>query len=273
MILITGGAGQLGRELALAMPEAVALDREALDVRDPAAVAAVLDRLRPRFVVNAAAYTAVDAAEDDAPAAFAINAEGAGCIASACAARGAWMIHFSTDYVFGGGKTTPYVEEDITDPLNAYGASKLEGERRVLASGARAVLLRTSWLYGWHGRNFMKTMIGRAGKSARVVADQHGTPTSARHLARAVARMLEGEPRSGLYHLCAEGETTWHGFASAILDRLGHPPPIAISTAEYPTRARRPPYSVLSSARFARDFGWQMAGWEEQLAEVLAAGA
>jgi dTDP-4-dehydrorhamnose reductase len=238
-------------------------------------------RVRPDVIVNAAAYTAVDKAESDRESCFAVNAAAPAAMAAEAATLGARLVHYSTDYVFDGTKATPYVEEDATGPRNVYGASKLEGERRIAEAGSEFAILRTSWVYSNHGTNFLKTMLRLRTErpELRIVADQHGAPTSADAIADATRRILKyadaGEWRSGVYHMTAGGATTWYGFARAIFARAGEPTPslVAIDTAEYPTPAARPANSVLSNEKFAAHFGFRLPEWEQQLDAVMAARA
>jgi dTDP-4-dehydrorhamnose reductase len=234
-------------------------------------------------VVNAAAYTAVDRAEDQPDLARAVNATGAGWLAAAAAGRGAPFVHFSTDYVFDGLKGAPYVETDPVSPLGVYGATKAEGERLVLAANPRSVVLRTAWVCSPDGANFVKTMLRLATEreELRVVADQHGAPTFAADLAAAVARMAPrlvaadaGDAAFGLFHLTGQPHTTWHGFTEAILDeaaRRGHPRPrlVPITTAAYPTKARRPADGRLDCSRVSQVFGIAPADWRQSLGRCL----
>jgi len=258
----------------------VALGRPELDLVDPASISRALASTRPDVVINAAAYTAVDKAESDAAAAFALNRDGAAALAAAAAVAGCPIIHLSTDYVFDGSKSGAYAENDATNPMGVYGRSKLEGEAAVAAANARHVILRTAWIYGAHGHNFLKTMLrlAREGAELRVVADQRGNPTYAPHLADAIlamaARIGTGQPW-GIYHATASGETTWHGFASAIIAAakpLGVPqgPVRAITTADYPTPARRPANSCLDCGKLERMFGQRLPPWEQGLTECIA---
>jgi dTDP-4-dehydrorhamnose reductase len=234
---------------------------------------------QPDVVVNAAAYTAVDRAETDAAAANAVNAVAPGVFAEECRRAGALLLHFSTDYVFDGSKAAPYVESDATHPLNVYGRTKLEGEHAIAASGCDHLILRTSWVYGPHGKNFLLTMLRLgAERELRVVDDQRGAPTSSLQLARLTSELLldHGSERvraaSGTYHATAAGETTWYGFAAAIFERQARRPRlIPIPGSEYPTPARRPANSVLDNRRLAAALGIRVGGWEEGLDETLAA--
>jgi dTDP-4-dehydrorhamnose reductase len=249
------------------------------DFNAPQSLPAVIDAVAPDVVVNAAAYTAVDRAEGDPAAAFRVNAEAPGEIAAACAARNAWLVHYSTDYVFDGSGTRPYREDDPVAPLGVYGASKLAGERAVQASGARHLIFRTAWVYAAHGHNFLRTMLRLAAErdELRVVDDQVGAPTTAGLIAEITARILaRGPVHSGLWHLVAEGQASWRAFAEAIfagaherglLQRI--PGVVPIATSDYPTPARRPAYSVLDTSRLQQDFGIRPAAWQDGLGSVL----
>lgn len=290
-ILLLGGNGQVGTELRRSLAplgELIVATRtgrldgdeacEAADFDAPETLGALVERIAPDVVVNAAAYTAVDRAEDDAQAAFRANAEAPRAIAAACAARGALLVHYSTDYVFDGGASEPYPEDAPTAPLGVYGASKLEGERAVAESGARHFVFRTAWVYAAHGKNFLLTMLRLAKErdELRVVADQIGSPTSAWLIAYATAAALRSRRASGVWHLTASGQTSWQGFAEAIV-REAHarglleraPKVTPIATADYPTRAQRPAYSVLDNSAFQRDFGIELPNWHEGLVQVL----
>ncbi len=282
-ILVTGAAGQLGAELVRALAphgEVTGTDRSQLDLADPSAIVATVRRLKPSLIVNAGAYTAVDLAEKEAALADAVNGVAPGVLAEEAKRAGAVLIHYSTDYVFDGMATTPYVEDAPTRPLSAYGRSKLAGERAVAASGAAAVVFRTSWVYGRRGRNFLVTMqrLAGEGRELRVVDDQTGAPNWCRELARATARVVAPglsklADRRGLYHLTARGSTTWYGFARAILADRPSVRIVPIATAEYPTPAHRPAWSVLDGARFERTFGFALPDWRVSLAECLASPA
>lgn len=287
-IVVIGREGQVARALLAELSGAGAqihtLSRPDYDLARPDEIAARLHALRPTLVVCPAAYTAVDRAEDDAEAAHLINAKAPAVLAAAAAAVDAPFIAFSTDYVFDGRKAAPYTECDPTSPLGVYGATKLAGEAEIARANQRAIILRTAWVHAPYGANFVKTMLRLAAErpALRVVADQRGSPTSARDLARAVARIstrLHGsEPLSaahwGTFHLTNSGETTWHGFAEAIMHgaaRRGAKavPVEAIKTQDYPTRARRPAHSVLDCARIARIYAIEMPPWQAGLAETL----
>jgi len=269
-ILLTGASGQVGWELARRLPELgelVATDRASLDLADAAAIRRVLRDVKPGLVINAAAYTAVDRAESEPGLAHAVNATAPAVLAEEAKRLGALLVHYSTDYVFDGEKRSPYTEDDAPHPLNAYGRTKLAGEEAVRASGCRYLLLRASWVYAERGRNFLLAIArkARAGEPLRVVDDQTGVPTSAAFLAETTVRILgRAEHPEGLYHLAPTGSTTWCGFARAIVERLGVNATVTpIRTADYPTPARRPAYSVLDSSRARAAFGLPAADWRE----------
>jgi len=282
-ILLTGAAGQLGRELVRSLAplgEVAGLDRTQLDLADASAIAATVRRVKPALIVNAGAYTAVDLAEKEVELAHAVNGAAPGVLADEAKRIGAVLVHYSTDYVFDGAASAPYDEGAPARPLSSYGRSKLEGERAIAASGAHALVFRTSWVYGRRGKNFLLTMqrLARERPEIRVVDDQTGVPNWCRELARATARVAaRGLPwlaeRSGLYHMSATGSTTWYGFARAILADVPSVRVVPITTADYPTPARRPAYGVLGTAKFERTFGFALPGWRESLAECLASGA
>ncbi|MBZ9990515.1 dTDP-4-dehydrorhamnose reductase [Mesorhizobium sp. BH1-1-5] len=286
-LAVTGREGQIAASLVEAARgrddvEVVAVGRPALDLARPDTVFAALEAARPDIVVSAAAYTAVDQAEDERDLAFAVNATGAGKVAEAAARLGVPVIHLSTDYVFDGTKDGAYVETDPTAPLGVYGASKLAGEEAVAAANPRHLILRTAWVYSPFGKNFVKTMLRLSTDrdEIAVVADQWGNPTSALDLADAIlhaAAKLRND-RSfaafGVYHLAGGGETNWSGFARYILDTsraFGGPHATVrdIATVDYPTKARRPQNSRLSSAKFADVFGWQATQWREATETVV----
>ena len=288
-VMLFGADGQLGWEIARRASEASItchpLGVEQLDITQRDAVVRAVERLAPSVVINAAAYTAVDKAETDAEAAFAVNRDGAAHLAEACAAANVPLIHISTDYVFDGANQTPYLESDPTGPLGVYGKSKLAGEEAVRQACPRHVILRTSWLYGPHGANFVKTMLrlGREQERLRVVDDQHGSPTSAGDLAEALL-LLAGRVRSGdwpddgfgTFHCTGQGATTWCAFAreifTAAAPALGRQPEIeAIRTSDYPTAARRPLRSVLDCGLIARVHGIALRPWQPALAETVSA--
>jgi dTDP-4-dehydrorhamnose reductase len=283
-VLLTGAAGQVGVEFLKAgthVGEVTALTRADCDLADTAAIRRAVRAIKPEVIVNAGAYTAVDKAESEPDAAFAANATAPGVLAEEARTLGALLIHYSTDYVFDGSKTSPYVEDDLTCPISEYGRSKLEGERLILASNARAFILRTSWVYGSHGKNFLLTILRLAQQrpELRIVADQFGSPTSAREIAEATVRIIErhwkspaGSLPGSVYHMTAQGVTSWFGFAQAIVDRaeLANPPKVApIPGAEYPTPARRPANSALSNDKFAAAFGFRLPPWQYALTDIM----
>lgn len=274
-ILVAGARGQIGSEVAAAVAphgKVVALDRSALDLRDADTIARAVRAVAPTIIVNAAAYTAVDRAESEPDVAFAVNATGAGVLAEEARRANAVLIHYSTDYVFDGERTTPYDEDAPADPLNVYGRSKLAGERAIAASGADAVILRTGWVYGLHGTNFLLTIRRLAAErdELRIVADQTGTPNWARSIAEATAALIaRGAPdlveRKGLYHVSAAGSATWFDFACAIVGDAKSPRVVPIRASEHPSPARRPAYGVLSTERFTRTFGIRLPDWRTLL--------
>jgi dTDP-4-dehydrorhamnose reductase len=282
-LLVTGGSGQLATALAAAAPGLVrVVGRPVFDFDRPETVEDLFAHEVPALVVNAAAWTAVDLAESERDAAWRANATGPGMLASLCARHGTHLIHVSTDYVFDGEKGAPYVETDRVNPTGVYGASKLAGEQAVLAALPTAVILRTAWVYAQGGKNFVRTMLNAATRldRLRVVADQRGCPTNADDLARAVLlvadRILGPGASGGIYHATGSGETTWHGFAVAIFDEAGKhgwkvPSVDAITTAAWPTPARRPADSRLDCARLAADFGARLPEWKPSLKRAVAA--
>jgi dTDP-4-dehydrorhamnose reductase len=256
--------------------DVTALGRPQLDLEDASLLEDALEALRPDLVVNAAAYTAVDKAEQDAERAFAVNCQGAGVAAAAAAKRGLPFIHLSTDYVYSGHKTSPYEEDDETGPLGVYGHSKLLGEMRVLDEHPSPLILRTSWVYSPFGANFVKTMlrIGVERPVLNVVDDQSGNPTSALDLASAILRIAPGLANGGTYHLSGTGDATWCGLAREIFRTSGaHGGPTpevrAITTAQYPTPAARPLNSRLSTDAFANRFGFRLGAWQAELEPVV----
>jgi dTDP-4-dehydrorhamnose reductase len=286
MILITGASGQLGNALAALATargkEFTAVSRPEFDFERPETINACFAAAKPSLVINAAAYTAVDAAEQNVAAATAGNHTGPLRLAELCAAAGIPFIHVSTDYVFDGAKGAPYLETDPTNPTGVYGATKRDGEAAILATGAQAIILRTAWVYSAHGKNFARTMLnaGRKLPKLKVVGDQRGTPTAAADLAAAImqiAALLETGWRpefSGIFHATARGETSWHGFAQeifAVAETLGQKAPEveAITTADWPTPARRPADSRLDGSKLAAVFGIKMPEWQSSVAPVV----
>ena len=299
-ILITGATGQVGWQLQRTLAplgEVIACTRNELDLADPAATAKFVRELAPDLVASAAAYTAVDKAESEPDLAHVVNAVSPGLIAEEMARTGGLLVHYSTDYVFDGTKASPYTEDDATGPLNTYGRTKLEGEQRIAASGCAHVILRTSWVYDIRGKNFLRTVLrlAREREELTMVADQHGSPTWARAIAEATSQIIcrcalrrdaPGWGYSGTYHLTAAGQTTWAGFAEHILEEytaLAEWPadtgewgsPLLtqrvrpITSAQFPTAARRPQNSVLSNARLRETFGLQLPAWQAQLRLAL----
>lgn len=282
-ILLTGAAGQLGRELKRSLAclgEVVACNRGQLDLAKPEALRAAVRAIAPMAIVNAAAYTAVDKAEAEPDLAAAINAVAPAILAEEAKRLGALLIHYSTDYVFDGTKPTAYAEDDTPAPLSAYGRSKLVGDQAIAAVAGRHLIFRTSWVYGLHGANFMKTILrlGHERDELRVVGDQFGAPTWTRHLADVTALILAREEvPGGLYHLAAAGETSWHGYAEAIFAEalraglLEKAPTVhRIASADYPLSAARPANSRLDCSRFQRDFGLALPDWRTGLIDCLA---
>lgn len=289
MILVTGASGQLGHAVVqrlVARGAAFnAVQRPAFDFDAPATVTACFEQARPRLVINAAAYTAVDKAETEREAARAGNHTGPLALARLCAAADIPLIHVSTDYVFDGDKGAPYLETDPTSPTGVYGATKRDGEEAILAINAKAVILRTAWVYSDYGKNFAKTMIaaGRKMPVLRVVADQRGTPTAAGDLADAILAIADQlavtgwhPDYRGIFHATNAGETTWYGFARAIFEEAakhGYQPPQleAISTAEWPTPTRRPADSRLACGKLRQVFGVELPAWRATLAALAPA--
>lgn len=282
-ILVTGANGQVGFELArLLAPhgDVVATDRARLDLADPDAVVAAVRGAKPDLIVNAGAYTAVDQAEQETALAHAINGRAPGIFAEEAKRVGAVLIHYSTDYVFDGARAAPYPEDAPTAPLNAYGSSKLEGERAIAAVGAHALVFRTSWVYGLRGRNFLLTIrrLAAEREELAIVSDQVGVPNWCRALAEATARVVSaGLPvlaeRAGLYHLSSTGEASWYDFARAIVGDAARPRIRPIATADYPLPAKRPAYGVLATARFEATFGFALPDWRDALARCVASPA
>lgn len=291
--LVLGGNGQLGQELlrALGSSEPVVAttrtgrlpDGSACEIADfnrPELLPALLDSVQPSAVVNAAAYTAVDRAEQDMEAAFTANAIAPGVIARWCATRGVPLVHYSTDYVFDGQGHRPYQEDDLTAPLGVYGTSKRDGEDAIRAAAGRHLIFRTAWVYASHGANFLRTMlrVGAEREQLRVVADQVGTPTPAALIADVTAQALQHPGQlSGTWHLTASGQTSWHGFAEAIFAEalaMGVLPKVptveAIPSSEYPTPAKRPAWSVLDNRRLQQDFGIVLPSWQDGLKRVMS---
>ncbi|BCG27597.1 NAD(P)-dependent oxidoreductase [Pseudomonas tohonis] len=282
-ILITGHNGQVARELQLALAdraELLVLGRDRLDLADSDAIRRQVGAERPDLIINAAAHTAVDQAENEPQAAFALNASAPGVLAEEAAALGAPLIHYSTDYVFDGSKNAPYTEDDQPSPLGVYGRSKLAGEEAIRAVGGAHLILRTSWVYSLHGRNFLLTMqrLLQEREHLRVVDDQVGAPTWAGHIAAATATLIQrwqdGRQAWGTYHFSAGGETSWFGFANAIADTLmAEGKPCArlepIPSSAYPTPAQRPLNSRMDGSKLLRDWDVALPDWRQGLDECL----
>ncbi|HEY4906704.1 MAG TPA: dTDP-4-dehydrorhamnose reductase [Candidatus Acidoferrum sp.] len=301
-ILLIGSSGQVGHELAGILPragEVVVPDRAAFDLTRSSDVARIIHDTHPQIIVNAAAYTAVDLAEKEPEKARAINAEAPAAMAAAATELNALLVHYSTDYVFDGSKDSPYAEDDPTNPLNVYGQTKLDGENAIRDSGCRHLILRTAWVYATRGKNFLLTILRLASQreELRIVSDQIGAPTWAHEIARATSSMVERHaaaaagdtPPTGTFHVTAGGTTNWHAFASAIVQEAAKLPGAnpwlnaalggrtivtkritPISTADYPTPAHRPAYSVLSNERLTQSYHLQLPEWRDQLKAALA---
>jgi dTDP-4-dehydrorhamnose reductase len=280
-ILITGIQGQLGQELQetlTSLGEVIGVGRETLDLSQPDSIRQVISQIQPNFIVNAAAYTAVDKAESEVELAHAINAIAPEILAREAQKLGATLLHVSTDYVFDGQKNTPYLEEDSTNPLSIYGKSKLAGEENIERACQSYIILRTAWVYGTYGKsNFVKTMLrlGQEREEIRVVSDQVGSPTWARDIAGAITELLVN-PTTGIYHFTNSGVASWYDFAIAIFEeakQLGFPlkvrQVIPITTAEYPTPAKRPAYSVLSGKKISTVLGTYPSYWRDSLRQML----
>lgn len=291
-LLVTGGSGQIGFELARSLAclgKLIVLDRAQCDLRDAGQIRQRVRQYRPDVIINAAAYTAVDAAEHDASEAVAVNAAAPAVLGEEARAQGSLLVHYSTDYVFDGRLSRPYVESDPAHPLSVYGQSKLAGEQGVAASGACALVLRTGWVAGVHGGNFVKAILRLASERSalRVVADQHGAPTTAALVADVTAQIvarhwLHGDRMAfpgGVYHLAASGRTTWHAYATEVLRtarergaRLAAGPEdvLAVTTQDYPALARRPANSLLDTTRLRETFGLHMPDWRDGVHHLLA---
>lgn len=286
-ILLTGKTGQVGHELERSLQglgDIIALDRSQMDLANLDQVRDVIRTVKPDLIINPAAYTAVDKAESEPDLAMRINGAAPGVMAEEAKKLGAAMIHYSTDYVFDGTKTTPYVETDPTCPINVYGATKLAGEQAIQAAGIPHLILRTSWVYGMYGKNFLLTMLRLAQErdELRIVADQHGAPTWSRTIADATARIVAlasgaqhpqqwWQQQSGIYHLTAQGQTTWFGFTQAILEHAAierKPVLTPITTQDYPVPAQRPANSVMSSEKLMHAF-CPLPDWDQALASCL----
>jgi dTDP-4-dehydrorhamnose reductase len=302
-ILLIGRNGQVGTELAFLLPrlgELIALNRQELDLTKPIDIRRTIQEVRPEWIFSAAAYTAVDQAESDESTARAVNEQAPGVIAEEAKKIGAALVHYSTDYVFDGGKKSPYEETDTPNPINVYGKTKLGGEHAIQESGALHLIFRTEWVYATQGRNFLLTVLRLATQKQelRIVADQIGSPTTSREIAaatvKAISQLMDREgvlslaTSGGIYHMTAEGETSWYEFTKAILEEAscetehlswvnaatkGMPlltkRVLPVTTAEYPTTARRPPYSVLSTRRLHDRFGIRLSSWRAQLRSLF----
>jgi dTDP-4-dehydrorhamnose reductase len=286
-ILLMGGGGQLGQELVprlRKLGEVCVPSRAECDLESSDDIRRVVSALKPPVIVNAAAYTAVDEAESHQELAYAVNSTAPRILAEEARKLDAMLVHYSTDYVFDGCKPRAYAEDDTTAPLNVYGASKLAGERAVSAAGGRNLILRTSWIYGAKGKNFLLTIqrLAREREELRVVADQVGAPTSAIQIARATVELVHRYSMtelaafpSGVYHMTAAGSVSWCGFARAIVAALGEVESfrlqcvVPIASSEYTTTARRPLNSQLNNGKFERIFGFRLESWELGLAEVI----
>ena len=285
-VALFGRNGQLGSSLLAILGDSMevrAYGRNEVDLADGTRLRETLLRQEPRIIINAAAYTAVDRAESDADMAGRINGEAPAVMARVAGELGALLLHYSTDYVFDGTAHEPYTEDSPTAPLGVYGKTKLAGEEAIRAVAGAHLIVRTAWLYSNHGRNFLKTMLRLADErdELRVVDDQIGSPTYARLVAEASVQMLsamsDGEgfrtERNGVYHMTCQGSVSWHGFAQRIIELSGQAARVCvtpISTAQYPTPARRPAYSVLSCDKLERGFGIRLPGWETALRQCLA---
>lgn len=287
-ILILGKQGQIAWELQVTLAtlgNITVLGSQELDLANPDAIGTKIRQLKPDLIVNAAAYTAVDKAEQEPELCQAINATAPGILAELARESQALLVHYSTEYVFDGQKTSPYLETDLPQPLGVYGASKLAGERAIIQADCQHLILRTTWVYGNRGKNFLLTILRLAAERAelKIVADQVGAPTWSRSISEATAQILAQCQRErdvrGIYNLSAAGKTSWHGFASQIVDRyrLAYPDRhlaveniLAIPASDYPTPAQRPAYSVLDNSKVLADFGVQLPAWDASLEQLFA---
>jgi len=281
-ILLTGTSGQVGYELHQALrgaAELVTPSRNEMDLANLAQIREFIQQVKPDIIINPGAYTAVDKAETEADLAMTINAHAPAVMAEEARKLGAAIVHYSTDYVFDGTKEGPYVEDDPTSPCNVYGKTKVAGEQAIQASGARHLILRTSWVYSLRGNNFLLTMLRLASQrdELRIVADQHGAPTWSRTIARTTARMLpallahDQPDMQGIYHLTAQGQSTWYGFARTIFEKAMPDRKLSvipIASSEYPVPAPRPKNSVMSSEKLMARFG-SLPAWQDALSECL----
>ena len=281
-ILITGATGQVGAALAALYPHALTPSRAELDLASEPSIRAYLQHHNPGLILNPAAYTAVDKAESEPTLAAAINTEAPRILGEEAVRLSARLIHFSTDYVFDGTGTQPYIEQDPTGPTSVYGRTKRDGELALAATAARHVILRTSWVYAPQGKNFLLTILRVAAErpEMKIVADQHGAPTTAADLARLTQHILHTDPdleHAGLYHACGAGETTWHGFATEIIRQAklrnsgkSYANLIPIPTSEYFTPARRPENSRLDCTKLASTYHFTFPEWQDSLSQVLS---
>ena len=285
MIAIVGCNGQLGKDLVLSCHkydrEIVALDIPDIDITRYRSIEKTLGAHRISMVINSAAYTAVDAAESESELAFAVNRDGSANLAMFCSNRNIPLLHISTDYVFRGDKTSAYLEDDPISPIGVYGASKAAGEKEIIRLLDKHIIIRTAWLYGNHGQNFVKTMLRLANEheTLRVVNDQYGCPTFAADLAEAILTLTNqidsGRPYWGTFHFCGQGATTWFDFANAIFDIAGRymsltvEQVLPVTTAEYPTPAQRPRYSILDCSKIKKCYNIHPRPWQQSLAEMI----
>lgn len=280
-ILLFGKVGQVGYELHRSLAplgKVIALNRQQLDLTDTSAIKQSIQHYRPDWIVNAAAYTAVDKAETELALAMQINGIAPEVMANAAKDIGCGLLHYSTDYVFDGSKASSWLETDIASPINAYGQSKLVGEEAIQASGCQHLIIRTSWVYDVRGQNFLNTMLRLAESKQKlnIVNDQIGAPTWSRHIADSTGHLLRmATPQNdGIYHLTATGQTSWFGFAQAIFEQssemgLKVPTVNPVATKDYPTPARRPETSVLNCQKIYRSFGLRLPDWQSTLAMVM----
>jgi len=284
-ILVTGKNGQVGWELQRALAplgQIFALDVDGMDLSNPDAIRNKVREIAPHIIVNPAAHTAVDKAESEPELAMAINGTAPGVFAEEAKKLDALLIHYSTDYVFDGTKASPYIESDVPNPQSVYGKTKLAGEQAIIASGCKHIILRTSWVYGVHGGNFVKTILRLAKErnELRIVADQYGAPTWAKLLAESTAQIIGSfsDDKSGIYHLTPTGRTNWHQFAEEIVrlarqyDETLKDRPLSIhpiATHEYPVPAKRPANSSLSTEKIRKTYGFELPRWEDDVAECV----
>lgn len=286
-ILLLGKNGQVGSELENSLKhlgELTALDRPGMDFSNPDSIREPIRRLQPDVIVNAAAYTAVDKAESEPDLAMTVNGAAPSVMAEEAARLGALLVHYSTDYVFDGAKSSPYTEQDTPNPLNVYGHGKLAGEQAIRAHASHFLIFRTTWVYDGQGKNFLSTIkrIGAQRPELTIVDDQIGAPTWSREIAQATAQAIalylrhpDPQQINGIYHMTAQGQTSWFGFAQAaakygLFNGLAHPPALrAISSAEFPSPTKRPMYSVLSNAKLLKQFGIQLPDWDTSLQNCL----